>query len=422
MTAAPRVSVIVPTHNRPALLKRAVASALTQSFTDLEVIVVDDAGEDPSAVLREFDDHRLRLVRHAQNGGLAAARNTGLRIARGEFVAYLDDDDYYLPDHCARLVSLIDRTGAVMAYTDGWATEEHWEGPVVTVLRRELVYSRDFDVRHLLCDNILPVNAAMHRRSVFAHTGGFDAALRVHEDWEHWIRVAGSGGTVVHDPTITCEYTTRPGASNMRTQWHARFLETFQIIHHRYAAASSALGVTMEQSKIRQGCAAWSLRQASTMSQEDLALAARTGILRRLAHGAARLGASPDAAIVRELLEDVARRVPDEPEAWIGLAAALRFERRPEEAIVALGNAVRAGDTDALYSELALVCADLGHSVDAARFTSIHTARTGAPPVPIDPPMARRGATVADVRVQIPVASASARNPQVSFAGEQPPP
>jgi GT2 family glycosyltransferase len=406
VTVTPRVSVIVPTHNRPDLLKRAVTSALTQSFSDVEVIVVDDAGEDPTVVLQEFGESRLRLIRHAHNGGLAAARNTGLRVARGEFVTYLDDDDYFLPDHCARLVSLLDRTGAIMAYTDGWATEENWEGPVVTVLRRELVYSRDFDVRQLLCDNILPVNAAMHRRSVFAHTGGFDETLRVHEDWEHWIRVAGSGGTVVHDPTITCEYTTRPGAGNMRTQWHARFLETFQIIHHRYAEASSALGVTMQQSEIRQNCAAWARQQASTMSQEELALAARTGMLRRLAHGAARLGAVPDAPIVRALLEDVAQRVPDEPEAWIGLAAALRFERRPEEALAALCNAVHGGETDALYAELALVCSDLGRSTDAARFTSILVSRTGAPPVPIEPPTARRGAIFTDVRARTPVASA----------------
>jgi len=89
---------------------------------------------------------------------------------------------------------------------------------------------------------------------------------------------------------------------------------------------------------------------------------------------------------------------------------------------MSLGNAVRGGDTDALYAELVLVCADLGQPADAARITSIFTARTGAPPVPIDPPMARRGATVAVVRVQFPIASAQARNPQVSFAGEQPPP
>lgn len=395
MSATPRVSIIVPTHSRPVLLARAVASALTQSRADLEVIVVDDAGEDPSPVLREFHDDRLRLVTHAHNSGLAAARNNGLRAARGEFIAYLDDDDYYLPDHCARLVSHLDRTGAVMAYADGWATEERWDGAVATVLRRELVYSRDFDIRSLLCDNILPVNAAMHRRSVLAHTGGFDETLSVHEDWEHWIRVAGSGGRIVHDPTITCEYTTRPGAGNMRTQWHARFLETFQVIHCRYAAAASALGVTMEQSKIRQRCAEWSRSQVDTMSQEALAIASRTGILRRLAHGAARLGTSSDGAAVRALIEHVARRVPTEPDAWVGVAAALRLDHRPQEALVALGNAARTGDPDLAHAELSLVCADLGYPADAARHASAFAARSGVLPVPIEPLISRQGAAFA---------------------------
>jgi glycosyltransferase involved in cell wall biosynthesis len=95
---APLVSVIVPTRDRPALLAEALASLRTQSVADFECIVVDDAGNEPAALP---DDARFRLVRRPEAGGPAQARNTGIEHARGRCVAFLDDDDVYLPERLA---------------------------------------------------------------------------------------------------------------------------------------------------------------------------------------------------------------------------------------------------------------------------------------------------------------------------------
>ena len=89
------VSIVIPSRNRPELLRRAAASALGQSFEDLEVVVVDDASETPVALP---EDRRLRIVRLPRQSGGAAARNAGLRAARGRWIAFLDDDDTLLPE------------------------------------------------------------------------------------------------------------------------------------------------------------------------------------------------------------------------------------------------------------------------------------------------------------------------------------
>lgn len=104
---SPRVSVVVPTHNRPALLREALDSLRAQTFGAWEAIVVDDAST-PAATI-EIEDPRLRIVRHATAQGGAAAKNTGIADARGDLLAFLDDDDCYDPRYLERAVEIFDQ-------------------------------------------------------------------------------------------------------------------------------------------------------------------------------------------------------------------------------------------------------------------------------------------------------------------------
>lgn len=91
----PNVSVIIPTCNRPVMLKRAIASVLAQTYHDFEIIIVDDGmKERAESVVNSFHDPRITYIAHEQGKGGAAARNTGIRAAKGEFVAFLDDDEW----------------------------------------------------------------------------------------------------------------------------------------------------------------------------------------------------------------------------------------------------------------------------------------------------------------------------------------
>ena len=115
----PLVSVIVPTYNRPYRLREALQSILTQSLQDFEIIVVNDGETDITSVIETLPHNgRITTVKHDRNRGLAASRNTGLRLAQGTYIAYLDDDDRYYPDHLAVLVNALQKGGFQVAYSD----------------------------------------------------------------------------------------------------------------------------------------------------------------------------------------------------------------------------------------------------------------------------------------------------------------
>ncbi len=96
---SPTVSVVIPTYNRAHLVGRAIQSVLNQTYHDFEIIIVDDGSIDNTEdVVKSLNDPSIRYTRHDQNRGGSAARNTGIKMARGEYVAFQDSDDEYLPE------------------------------------------------------------------------------------------------------------------------------------------------------------------------------------------------------------------------------------------------------------------------------------------------------------------------------------
>ena len=120
MQQPPALSVVIPTCDRPDLLRVALASLAWQSFKDFEAVVVNDGETDISAVLAEFAG-RLNLVaveHSVRRMGLSAARNTGIRLSRGEYLAYLDDDDFFYKEHLEILHETVAFGSFKVAYTD----------------------------------------------------------------------------------------------------------------------------------------------------------------------------------------------------------------------------------------------------------------------------------------------------------------
>src|SRR5690606_40525091 len=111
----PKVSVIIPTFNRAGMVQQAIASVLAQTFASFECIVVDDGSSDDTRTVLQplVDAGRIRYV-HQANAGLSAARNHGLRLARGAYISFLDDDDLYEPHKLARQVAYLDANPEAM--------------------------------------------------------------------------------------------------------------------------------------------------------------------------------------------------------------------------------------------------------------------------------------------------------------------
>jgi glycosyltransferase involved in cell wall biosynthesis len=188
--AMPKVSVIIPTHNRAALLGRAVASVLEQTCQDFEIIVADDASRDetPEAI-RRIGDRRLRYFRHPTARGEAATTNTGVRHAAGDYVAFLHDDDSWLPAKLERQLELFRRTSPkVGAVYSGFTCVAAATGKELRTVRP----SKRGDLFSALCaHNWIGVpSTVMVRRDCFARTGMFDEGIAYGADYDMWIRMA----------------------------------------------------------------------------------------------------------------------------------------------------------------------------------------------------------------------------------------
>jgi GT2 family glycosyltransferase len=230
---APLVSVIVPTYNRPELLVAALRSILAQTLQDFEIIVVNDAGIDVGSWIRSLNEpERIRLLRHTQNRGLAAARNTAIKAARGKYIAYLDDDDLFYPHHLAVLVEAAESGGHAVVYSDGFqAKYSQRDGEVV--VERSVIYKGEFALHDLLVHNQLPVLCVLHRRSCIDKVGGFDETFKAHEDWDMWIRLFHQF-TYCHLVKNTCEYRVQQKGDSLTNTQRQEFYRTMKIIHARY--------------------------------------------------------------------------------------------------------------------------------------------------------------------------------------------
>lgn len=187
----PLVSIVIPTFRRLDLLPRAIASVANQSCQDIEVVVVNDGGPCPDAVVVPFRagiGHGLTLVQHEKNRGLAAARNTGIRVARGRYLGLLDDDDLLLPQHVdALLLPLL--LGARAAHADARAMIEVAGSPLPRSSALRGYYQSEYDRALYPVDNCLPVQALLCERELILEAGGFDEDLPVLEDWDLWLRI-----------------------------------------------------------------------------------------------------------------------------------------------------------------------------------------------------------------------------------------
>ncbi|WHZ25235.1 MAG: hypothetical protein OJF51_000030 [Nitrospira sp.] len=245
-TRAPKVSVIVPTYNRPDRLRTALASLAAQTYQDFEVIVVNDAGCDVGAVVAACADrHRITAITHDRNRGLAAARNSGLRAAKGTYIAYLDDDDRYLPNHLETLVSYLDRHECRVAYTDAWRVQERQSDGGYVETGRDVPYSYEFKPADLLVSNYFPVLCVMHDRACLDEVGLFDESLFAHEDWDLWIRMA-TRFPFKHLPVRTAEFTWRNDGSSMTSGTRETYWRTTEIIYRKYRPYADLIGGVRE--------------------------------------------------------------------------------------------------------------------------------------------------------------------------------
>ena len=181
------VSVIIPVYNRAGVVGRAIESVLSQTYTDFELIIVDDGSTDGlDDTLRLFNDSRIRLIRQP-NGGVSSARNRGVKSARYDYIAFLDSDDQWMPDKLEKQIRLITASpDNRICYTG-----EQWirHGQPFNHKKSRRKYA-GYVFEQCLRDCFIGCSTVLMRKSLFYEAGGFDVSLEVCEDYDLWLKIS----------------------------------------------------------------------------------------------------------------------------------------------------------------------------------------------------------------------------------------
>jgi glycosyltransferase involved in cell wall biosynthesis len=190
MTSSPLVSVIIPTYNHAHFLRDALQSVCDQSFSDWEAVVINNYSKDDTiAVIEAFDDPRIRLENFRNNAIIAAARNRGIALARGQYLAFLDSDDTWLPEKLATCIPRLENGYGLVCHGLRWfgnrREKEQYYGPAYRATFNALLYE----------GNCIATSATMVRRDLVESVGGFSEDERVvtAEDYHLWLKLAQAG-------------------------------------------------------------------------------------------------------------------------------------------------------------------------------------------------------------------------------------
>lgn len=248
----PKVSVVIPCHNREDTVTEAVQSVLDQDFTDFEIVAVDDASTDTTLeVLRRIDDPRLRVGINSGPRGPSAARNHGVAMTRAPWVAFQDSDDIWMSDKLRRQMARLEGSDFVAAYCGMLVkadarpetrVQARFPGPDIDPLEGDILPS-------LTNGSYISTQMLIVRRDVFEAVGGFDEDLTALVDWELMLRVASKGPVAfvnadlvvqrMSDNSITRSSRKRLAAQEYVLAKHAALLARYPPAlaryHHRLA-------------------------------------------------------------------------------------------------------------------------------------------------------------------------------------------
>lgn len=183
----PAVSVVIPAYNAAATITEALATVRAQTFGDFEIIVVDDASQDETASVIERSGADCRVIVHPQNRGPACARNTGIEASTGEWIAFLDGDDAWLPHRLDAQLRLAAQHTEYAVWCAGHVSFA--DGETESPATDDDTFRR-IPLEEFANHNPVATSTVLARRSVLDEVGGFDAAFRGPEDYDLWMRIA----------------------------------------------------------------------------------------------------------------------------------------------------------------------------------------------------------------------------------------
>jgi glycosyltransferase involved in cell wall biosynthesis len=206
MKKDPKVSIVLPTYNRAKTLQRSIQSVLSQSVTDFELIIVDDASQDNTVeIVHSFNDERVKYVKNDTNLGGAESRNVGIHHAKGELIAFQDSDDEWRPMKLERCLFELEQNKDLLGvYSAFWQIKGNFvrympltDPPINGDIRKALLYG-----------NFIDTPTAVVYRAALYECGGFDKEMPRYQDWELFLRLSSLGKFLFIKEPLILSYVT----------------------------------------------------------------------------------------------------------------------------------------------------------------------------------------------------------------------
>ncbi len=257
------VSVIIPCFNAERWLKEAIDSCLQQTYTNIEILVIDDGSSDNSLEIIKTYGNKVIWKSLPHQGG-NHVRNYGFRLSKGEYIQYLDADDYLLPEKIARQVNFLEKTGADVVYGD-WRYKHHYSDGTSFLAPIQIAKTQTDILESLLANWWTAVASLLYRRSAVENSSGWDENLLAAQDRDFFLSVVMNGAKVVYQPGCYAVYR-RYGNVTVSTYSKSRWIECQNLVlqkaqnrlaqskkltlKYRYALALSYFELARESLKV----------------------------------------------------------------------------------------------------------------------------------------------------------------------------
>ena len=251
----PKISIIITSYNCEEYIARALESAFAQTYSNLEIILVDDASDDSTLeIARSFDDPRLKIIANQQNRGVSSARNCGLRAATGDWIALLDSDDWYAPLRLEKLVEIALQQNADLVADDLFLIRDRDRYPWSTLLQENQLQTKAIELvdaaKFVITDRPSPINSPRNwsfgytkplisRKFLLEHGIKYDESIDVGEDFILYLECLQNKGRFLMVPQPYYYYRVRQASLSVRrpTEYLAQSCQITQRFIDREEAA-----------------------------------------------------------------------------------------------------------------------------------------------------------------------------------------
>ena len=279
----PLASIIIRTKNRSQLLSRAIDSVFSQTYPNLEIVIVNDAGKDVTDVINHYQSLELptginRSIKYIINKSSryrAGSGNVGIKAAEGKYVGFLDDDDYYFANHVSVHIKNQEKNDSKVSISMATESIEKKLKNKYTSQQRNFHFPRKINkISLFFFENYFPFNTIMFQKEITKKIGFLDEKRFVLEDWDFIIRIFLNYRPSFVE-SITCEFTSRKNATNVRNNfeykkvWKDNFLATIEKYRSVYKKSEVAIPISEVSDFLSYHSAEWYQTSTSWQTLRD---------------------------------------------------------------------------------------------------------------------------------------------------------